>query len=214
MPRLGLSEFLAIAPLVRDVSARATDVMLLAKRDHVRSLRSLFEDLPNVRFTFVTAWDALQTVLVDMERHGYRVVPLPSFREACPYDLLGLNVVTGVDAIRVHRRLDAEHALYRRVLEAVGHGSYVVIHHDDERRLRSALLPRQYAVVNVRDPQFRSPNIFDWLETIDKAAELHAIDSCFLLMADSFQLGARAYLHAYTSSKPSAHRYKNVITIY
>lgn len=215
MPRLALSELLAIAALVRDISARVPDVMLLAKRDHVRSLRSMYEDLPNVRFKFIESWDALHKgVLHDLQTHGYRVIPLPSFREACPYALLGMNPDMALAGFQVQRHLADEHALHARVLEHTGNRPYVVVHHDDHRPLRHYLIPQGYVLINVRDPRFRTANIFDWIETIDQALELHAIDSCFLLMAECLRLRPRKYLHAYASKPSTAHRYKDVVTIF
>lgn len=222
LPRLSLSELIHISGLVRTICERSTDVMLLAKRDHVRPLRNLYADIPHVRFKFVDSWDELVAVrddsaplLQQIEDLGYRLVPLPSFREACPYAMLGLEVSLAKTNFRLQRNLDDERALLDRVRAEVG-ATYVVLHDDDTRRIRQLLIPDGLPVVRVRDPRWRTHNVFDWIQVIDHAVQLHAIDSCFLLLADLLDLKARKFCHSYcdptSSSRPGA--YHDVIVVW
>jgi hypothetical protein len=223
LPRLALSELIVLCGLVRGLCARAADVMLLAKRDHVRSIRNLYGDLPGVRFKLVDSWEALytpanaagETVLEEMARLGYRVIPLPSFREACPYRLLGVDPAARQHEFRLRRGLPEEGALHDRVVAAAG-GTYVVVHDDEARPIRRELLPRGYAVVSVRDPRFRTPNAFDWVRVIDGAVQFHGVDSCFMLLAEFLALRPRKYLHAYASGggAPQCCVYRDVVTIW
>jgi hypothetical protein len=218
LTRLSLSELMHVSGLVRSMCERSTDVMLLAKRDHVSPLRSLFGDLTKtVRFQFVDDWDDLTRragsggdSLLDRLQKQYRVVPLPSFREACPYAVLGLPQCLRETEFRLHRDLDREGDLCRRVAAAVGGGEYIVVHDDEQRRIRPYLLPEGLPVVSVRDPAFRTDTPFDWIQVIDGAQQLHAIDSCFLMMADMLCLRCRKYCHAYTNptaaARSTAHR--------
>lgn len=213
VPRLSLSELLTINGLVREICERSAEVMLLAKRDHVASLRCLYADVPNLRFKFLESWAGHEGVFDDVEKRGYRVVPLPSFREACPYTLLGLSHALAAEKFVVSRSLGAERAVHEAVVRAVG-PTYIVVHHDESRPIRRDLVPEGIPVVDVRDPQFRTDCIFDWIQTIDGALQFHGIDSCFLLMADALALRARKYFHAYASPTTAATRFRDVITIW
>ena len=216
LPRLSLSELIHISGLVRTICARSTDVMLLAQRNHVRPVRNLYEDVPNVRFQFVDSWDHAHQMLATLEAAGYRLVPLPSFREACPYAILGLEVSLAREAFQLHRNMDAEARLLDKVKRRVG-DAYVVVHDDETRRVRDLLIPEGLPVVRVRDPEWRTPNPCDWIQVIDNAVQFHGIDSCFLVLADALDLKARKYCHAYanptTKTRPGAYN-KNVIVVW
>lgn len=243
LPRLSLSELIHLNGLVRTICERSTDVMLLAKRDHVRPIRNLYGDIPHLRFHFVDTWEQVYgpgpgpvrdssdadadaataaaavapppSMLERMERQGYNIVPLASFRESCPYTMMGLPDALAETSFRVTRTLDAESALLDRVRSVVG-TVYAVVHDDEDRRIRRHLIPEGLTVVNVRDPRFRRANAFDWIQVLDHAVQLHAIDSCFLLMADMLSLRCRKFCHAYPN--PSAHTrssaYRDVITVW
>ena len=223
LPRLSLSELLHISGLVRTICERSTDVMLLVKRNHVRPIRNLYGDIPNVRFKFVDSWDQLVSstggsgggsLLELVEAMGYRLVPLPSFREACPYAMLGLEAALAKTEFRLQRNLDEERALLERVKSEVG-AVYAVVHDDETRRIRSHLVPEGLPVVSVRDPRWRTASIFDWAQVVDNAVQIHGIDSCFLRMADTLDLRARKFCHAYADATARAgHQYKDVIVVW
>lgn len=224
LPRLSLSELMYVNGLVRTVCRYATDVMLVAHQRHAAAVRHLYGDVKNVRFTFVTSWSQVYYddggdgghptgVIADLERRGYRVVPLPSFREACPYALLGLEVALARSAFAVERQPSREAGLLRRVVEAVG-TTFIVVHEDDERRLNPAYVPDGLPIVRVRDPAFRTANLFDWIQVLDQAIQVHGIDSCVLLLADFLRLRPRKFLHAYCDATTNHARYEDVTVIW
>ncbi len=222
LPRLSLSELMYVNGLVRTVCRYATDVMLVAHRRHATAVRHLYGDVKNVRFTFVTSWSqvyggdsgsAAGGVIADLEGRGYRVVPLPSFREACPYALLGLEVALARGLFAVERQPSREADLLRRVVEAVGN-TFIVVHEDEERRLNPACLPDGLPIVRVRDPAFRAANLFEWVQVLDHAIQVHGIDSCVLLLADFLRLRPRKFLHAYCDATTNHARYEDVTVIW
>lgn len=229
LPRLSISELVHLSGLVRTICERSTDVMLLAKRDHVRPIRTLYADIPNLRFRFVDSWDDAYgstkddddddngggSLLDQLEAKGFRLVPLPSFREACPYALMGLPVSLARTALEACRNPEAEAQLLRRVRAAAGQ-TYLVLHDDEERRIRRDLVPSGMPIVHVRDPLWRTENPFDWAAVIDHAVQLHGIDSCFVTMADALGLRARKFCHAYANPQMSGRPtpYHDVITVW
>lgn len=229
IPRLTLSDLIHVSGLVRTVCERSGHVMVVAKREHMRSIRGLFQDLPNLRFALVTGWQELYDdsvvddddddgggggVLDRLDRQGYRMVPLTSYRETCPYAMLGLPASLAATQFRLQRNLDVERALLDRVKRRVG-TAYTVVHDDARRRIRPDMLPASLPVVRMDDPDLRTANIFDWVQVIDNAVQLHAIESCVVMMADVLDLKARKYCHTYTDSSKHARpsRYRDVIMV-
>jgi NAD(P)-dependent dehydrogenase (short-subunit alcohol dehydrogenase family) len=192
--------------LVRRLARRRHHVLVVLRRRYLREALAMLADVPGVRFKLVDSWQSLwqsspesPSVLEALQRKGYQLVPLPSFRDVCPYVTLGLKSSLAWSGLRVRRRdVDAERALHERVQREVG-GVFAVVHDDEERRIRPELLPAELPVVHVRDPRFRTGSVFDWITTIDKAVHLHGIDSCFLYMACALGLGARRHCHAYAN---------------
>lgn len=219
LPRLSLCELIAACGLVRTVCSRSTDVMLVVNRDHVSPVRAMFSDVPNMRFTCVDSWEAVyagdrpgeRSFLDAMEAKGYKIIPLPSVRDLDVYGLLGLDRALMHTAFAVHRSSSVEEALLRRVVAETG-ATFSVKHDAPDRRIKPGTTG-PYPVVDVNDPRFKTANIFDWLMVMDRAIELHAIDSCFVMLADVLSLRPRKYVHAYTSPKMPRH-YRDAIVVW
>lgn len=215
VPRLAISDLIALCGLVHTLAAKCREVMVVAHRKHVHEVRALYEDA-HVRFTFIKGWDELygtHDVLAAARRSGYEVVPLASVGDCCPYRLLGIDPVEYGIGFRLTRRLDAEQALHDRIVAAVG-SKYVIVHDDETRRIRNQLLPPGVPVVRVRDPEWRTASVFDWIRTMDHAHELHAVHSCFALLADVLSLRVPSVLHAYASPCGARARYPGARVIY
>lgn len=220
LPRLSLCELIAVCGLVRAVCSRSIDVMLLMRKDHVSLVRHMFEGVPNLRFTRVDSWDALhrgntptgESLVDSLEKHGYSLIPLPSVRDMDVYAIMGLGRELMHTGFTVSRNVATEHALLEKIVSAVGE-AFVVMHDSGTRRIKREAITSSYPVVDVRDPAFRTPNIFDWITVLDRAIELHAIDSCFVMLADVMALRARKYVHAYASPKLPRH-YRDAIIIW
>lgn len=207
LPRLSLSDLMVVAPLVRRVAAVVPDTLVVAPRKYVHEARRL--DFGAARFLFVDSW---HSSWMDGTR-GYDLAPLPSFRHACPYAMAGLDPTLPHTDLVVRRDVDAERALLHRVHAAVGE-RYVVVHDDEERRIRRRLLPQGLPVVHVRDPAFRTRTVFDWIQVMDHAVQVHAIDSCFAVLADLLALRPRTFVHAYAHPGSQCPRYRDAVCVF
>lgn len=209
LPRLSLSELLHISGLVRSVCERSSDVILVAHRDHVRSLRNMYDDIPNLTFKLITEFT--HAMLDSVEDKGYRIIPLQSFRVACPYATMGVDPALAQTQFVTHRCLEHERELHNRICKDVG-PVYAVVHDDEKRPIKKHVLPKDVPIINVRDPKYRRGSIFDWVQTIDQAVQFHGIDSCFTMMADMLALRARKFVHVYFDQY-TVHKYKDVVPI-
>lgn len=202
VPRPALTDLMAVSGAVRHLADRGVHVMVVVHKRHASSVPRLYMDAgTGVRFTFVDDWDAdgqpPAAVMDGLQAKGYAVVHLHSVRDACPCAALGVSAGKARAAFRVSSDRAADDLL-DRIVQAVG-PTFVVVHDAGDRRIRRQLLPQGLPVVDVRDPAWRTPSIFDWAHALGQAAELHAIDSCFVLMAEAMSLRARRVLHAYAS---------------
>lgn len=230
IPRLSLSELLHVAGLVRHVCKHAAEVVLVTHKNNVAATKRLFDEsqeAQDLRFVFVRDWTALHTgegegevegegkggkkegVLCRMEAHGFTIMPLRSYREVCPYASMGLPSTAAL--IDVHRNLHTERQLLDRVREAVGK-VYAVVHDTDTRRIEAHILPPGLPVVRTDDPRFRTDTPFDWIQVLDHAMQLHAIDSSFMMLAHILTLRPRKYCHAYASNRADVPFRANVFT--
>lgn len=207
LPRLSLSELLHISGLVRSVCGRASDVILVAHRDHVRSIRNMYDGIPNLTFKLVTRYT--HAMLDSVEQQGYHIVPLQTFRSVCPYAVMGLDPLLAYSQFVTHRLLENERELHDIICADVG-PVYAVVHDDESRKIRKDLLPQGIPIVSVRDPKYRRGSIFDWVQTIDHAVQFHGIDSCFAMMADMLALRARKFVYC---EDHSSYKYKDVVPI-
>lgn len=199
-----LSEFIALSGVVRHLCAGSTtDVMLLADRDHVSSLRALFVGVPGLRFMFVLP-EEVPATLKALRDAGCDIVRLRGMRVSDPYAAMSIPK----PPLEVDRHPTAEAALLHATRQAHGDG-YVVVHGDG---VRVDLLPQRASVVRL--PPSAAHNIFNWVGVLEHAAEFHATDSSYLLMADALSLRTRKFLHAYASAHPT-HKYSaDVVTIW
>lgn len=200
IPRLSLAELIYLVGLVRTLRSHKMDVMVITHKRHAPHVRVLYGDMPGVRFTFLSGWSELhddEPVLRRMQDAGYTLLPLSSYRTVCPYAVVGLPSSVAGTEFNVERAPQAEKALLDRVRAEVG-DTYVVVHDKPGRRLRKHLLPDALPVVRVDDPRFQASSPFEWIQVMDHALQLHAVDSCFLMLANILALRPRKFCHAYT----------------
>ena len=217
MPRLSLTEVLLCAGLIRSLCEVAASVLVVVPKAHATSVRRLFDER-NVRFAFVDDWASLtDTVLTTATAQGYDLVPLASYRDACPYTAMGLAWTVAATNLRIQRIGDAERRLLDAVKRVVG-DTYVVVHENAARRIRPQLVPAGMPVVRTDDPRFASTTFFDWIQVLDHAMQLHAIDSSYLLLADLLALRPRKFCHAYANDAAGlsfrAGVYRDVVVVW
>lgn len=214
VPHLGLGDMIILNGMVRVACRVHDEVMLVAKKSYVNSLRCLFGSIPNLRLKFVEECHELCAndwrLVRDIQAMGYELLPVGvhsqknDWRDLDPvwshamYRQVGLDPNLMYAEFRVFRNPDSEALMLHLVRSAVGQ-AYVVVH-DDPRRgyvIDRTCLPRGLPVVHVDDPRWRSDNIFDYAQVIDNAVQFHGFDSCFMLMADFLHLGHSNFCHVY-----------------
>lgn len=214
VPHLGLGDMILLNGLVRKACMANAEVMLFVKKAYISSLRSLFEDLANLRLRFVEEQHALYAdganALATVVKQGYELVLLgqhsgsnewkklhPLWSKAL-YRQVGMDPEDMYALFHVNRPTARENAMLEAVRAAVG-DVYVVVHDDASRGMTidASHLPPGMPVVHVDDARWRTNNIFDYATVIDNAMQFHGFDSCFMLMADFLNLKTEKFCHAY-----------------
>lgn len=208
IPRFGLRELVHLNGLVRTLCSRSIDVMLVVNRSHVSPLRHLFADTKNLRFTFLKDWsDVYKTdVIASLQTSGYEIITLPSFRDTCPYTMLGEDPALARTEFWVHRDEKVERWVYDTIVGVSQ--PYIVVYQCPDKRIRTDLLPKGYRIIEL--PVNANP--FDWIRVLDHAVQFHAVDSGALLIADIMCLRPQKFFHSYASHDVPT-RYHDVVTV-
>lgn len=200
---LGLGDHLVCNALVRVRAAPFQRVGLFCKPRYKASVAFMYRDLPQVELLEVTddaeAEAVARTLHAPVMRVGFERLDSRDFVESF-YRQAGLDPRLRYEGFHVERNREREEACYRRLVR--GDGPYLFLHDDasrgfaiDRRRIGSTL-----PIVRPEG----SDNIFDYLAVLERAAEVHCIDSAFANLAESMpELAAgRIVLHGY--AKPTS----------
>jgi len=201
---LGLGDTLIMYGMVRYYAGCYDRVAYVAKRRYRNACEQLFANLDNVDVLYIEddheispAFGANPEILRSYERNGFDVIRIglhaphgtPMPRD--PVFAKNFYLQVGLDPSMTHALFEIERSrereidLYRRVVRK--HGlHYVVVHQDETRGLfvKPEHIPPRIPVYDVDDPEVRSDNIFDYCMVLEKAYEIHGMDSCFMLLAD------------------------------
>lgn len=198
---LGLGDHILCRELVRHLLAIHGSLGLFVKRPYLESVRFMYRDDPAIRFfavrddrevaRFLRHWPDAACIRIgfdelDISRH--------SFAEDF-YRQFGLDYAKRWEGT-VRRDPEREEALYRRL---VGHpGPYLFLHDDPGR---GYVIDRRRVTPDlpiIRPLPGLTPNIFDYALVMERAAEIHCMDSSFRHVADTLGLsGPRLFLHLY-----------------
>lgn len=172
--------------------------------------------------------DADCSVIEDFVRRGFdlvvlgvHVMDLDQWNSLHPDFSHRFYVQTGVDHavsythFRPRRDPGREQRLYDRVVAQFG-PEYIFVHEDRARGLDidRRLLPAGVPVFDAHDPDVRSDNILDYCMVMERAKELHFIDSCFALLADRLPgVTCPTTCHAYARGPVHASLYAKDVAI-
>jgi len=214
---LGLGDHLICCGLVRNLAAASPRVGLFAKKGYAASVRFLYRDLPSIEVI---------PVADDQEVHAFlgRFADLPVWRVGFEhvasstqgfaegfYRQYGLDYELRWSGFHLRRDRERESRLFERL--GCGREPYVFLHDDPSRGLviRRDLLPQGMRLVF--PDRALTDNLFDWGMVLEKAAEIHCMDSSFRHLADCLQPETdKLFLHHYVkhSDVPSRHAWRKI----
>ncbi|HEU5114896.1 MAG TPA: hypothetical protein VFT82_03980, partial [Candidatus Paceibacterota bacterium] len=189
---------------------RYKKVTTFAKPQNLISVRFMFRDLPNVRVIegddiFARAYIFLNKFKIWPWRHdeikkiGFEDLkrdPSKKF-EIEFYELAGVPFEKKWESFHIERDRAAEEIL----LKKAGISGQFAFVHDDKTRgygINETLIPS--GLILFRPQKGLSKNVFDYCGAIERAAEIHVIDSSFMFLIDCLEYdnpGQKLFVHRY-----------------
>ena len=189
---LGLGDIIICNGLIRHVSKLnpLRQIFLICPQKFITSVSFMVKDISNLKLLIMDDGEAHE-LLDDMPdndkiyvgHHNLSSTPSNSFDESF-YNQLGIPFKMRWTNFKVERDIERECSLREQL--RLTPNEYIFIHDDPSRNfiinpefIESKTLPR------ISPSTQYTNNIFDYISILEGAKEIHCIDSCFRLLADS-----------------------------
>jgi hypothetical protein len=205
---LGLGDHIICNGLVREIISNNEEYSLFVKPHNFDSIQFMYKDLPNLyfiladdRFCVEFLKNKEKKIIVGFDSHPN--IPWDEFF----YFQHKIDFSKRWDSFKVTRDLDKELFLYDKLNPK--NEEYILIHSkgsDNIDRIDYSVFKEDVKKIYVEK---HTNNIFDYLTLIEKAKEIHCIESSFQVMVDSFELNNKLYFHNNKNSRGFQHKIKN-----
>jgi len=203
---LGLGDQIACNGLVRAIKEKYDRVYVFAKPKNTKNVMRMFADdleirvmameEPNVR-QFMNIAPQNEYLIIGHEKLHKELVNDPNGRfDQIFYKMAGLPFEYKWDKFYFKRHMDTERDAYYNLLGLTDDSEFIFVHDDKDRPIPPDRLPSDIKIIR---PNRMDISIFDFLYTIEKAKEIHCIDSSFFNLIDCIQLREddNLYFHKY-----------------
>jgi hypothetical protein len=198
---LGLGDHIICNGLVRNLILPTKNYRLIVKNRNYKSVSFMYRDLYNLSFLIVD--DEIDIInyiknyksdiiKMDFDKH------LKFLSEGCCWDLafykeFGIDFKKRWDDFYIKRDLDVEYSLYKKLNPY--DEPFVLIHNIDSLgvdRINYNFVTRDKLIIEVK----KTETIFDYIHIIEKADEIHCIDSSFIHLVESVSTNTdKLYYH-------------------
>ncbi len=211
----GLGDHFMVHGIVREYCKRYKKVAIFSLPHNYASVSFMFRDLDNL--TIIRGDEAFAREFIRQNETAsgpekYDEVKILGFeylrRSGTPleqqfYDLAGVDLAKKWDNFYVERDYAREQDLFEKIAPQE---DYVFLHEDTSRRftINREKIPKHFAVYTA-DPTLTN-NAFDYCTLIERAKEIHVIDSSFMFLIDCLAYnapGQKLFVHRYARPNPS-----------
>jgi len=202
---LGLGDQIACNGLVRAKAALYDKVYVFAKPKNTKNVMRMFRDDPKIMTIPMEERDVRQFMQISPQNH-YLIIGHEKLHEELARDPKGRfdqvfykmgNVPFEAkwDLFHLERDLGVEEDVFYNKLGLTDDKEFIFVHDDSDRPMLPDKLPQGVKIIR---PDRKDISIFDFLYTIEKAKEVHCIDSSFFNLIDCIQLRQDdLYFHKY-----------------
>ncbi len=209
---LGLGDHFICNGMVREYCKKRDRVAIFSLPRNYASVSFMFRDVPNLEIIPGDEAFALLFIFLNKFRRKYHEVKnvgLPHLdifdsepMEKQFYRLAGIDFAKKWESFHVERDRAREQALFDKIKPE---GDYIFLHEDAARGLviDRKKIPEQYTVVSPASGI--TDNIFDFCTVIERAREIHLIDSSFMYLVDLLPYtnpGQKIVIHRYARPNP------------
>lgn len=208
---LGLGDHIMCHGIVREYCKKYDQVSIFSRLNNYPSVSFMFRDLKNL--TIIKGDDDFARDLISKNQHAsntekYDEVKIIGFQDlnrnsGVPlekqfYDTAGLSISKKWDSFYVERDFEKEKSVFNKYAPKE---DYVFVHEDTSRKY---IIKRKYINKNYKIflPNNKiAENIFDYCTIVEKAKEIHVIDSSFMFLVDCLNYNnpnQKLYIHRYS----------------
>lgn len=202
---LGLGDHIMCHGIVREYCKKYDKAALFSLPRNLASVSFMYRDIPNLEIiggdeAFIKNYLAQNGAKYDSVKIiGFEYLNRQSGEplEKQFYKIAGVDLAKKWDGFFVKRDFEKEKALYDRLAPKT---DYVFLHEDAPRnyRIDRKKIGRKYKIFEP-DPKL-TENLFDYCSIIEKAKEIHVIDSSFMFLIDCLAYKnpeQKLFLHRY-----------------
>jgi len=206
---LGLGDHIICHGIVREYCKKYDRVGIFCHPHNYQSVSFMYRDLKNLEIMQGSEKDAREFARQGGRgnKHAFDEMKIVGFEnldgnsgelfEKQFYRLAGVDFSKKWDSFFVERDREREEVLWEKVAPR---GEYVFLHEDSPRnyRIERRMIDSRYPIVTA-NPKTAS-NAFDYCTVIERAKEIHVIDSSFMFLVDCLSYrnpDQKLYVHRY-----------------
>lgn len=208
---LGMGDHILCNAIVRIAALVHDDIVLFAKPNNIKNVQYMYRDLKNLSCVAYLDKD-IQAFIRRTPQNKYLIVGItPQWFAKMDaggfetfdigfYESVGISIEEKWNHFHFERDLDLEKHIFYDVLRITDDDEFIFVHDDLERdRHFKPEYIEGKKIVRVTD--HLDIGLFDFLYTIQKAREVHVMNSSFSCLIDTMQLPTRypdnLFLHSY-----------------
>lgn len=208
---LGLGDHIMCHGIVREYCKKYEKVAIFCLPHNFSSVSFMYRDLINLTI-LECDYDSPKKFLLQktsqFDKLNYDEIKIIGYQDLNKnsdtplemqfYQLAGVPFNKKWDSFYIKRDFEKERALFERVAPR---GDYVFVHEDISRgfTINKELIGKDCAVLSA--DQGRTNNIIDYCTVIERAKEIHVIDSCFMFLIDFLPYNnpdQKLFIHRYS----------------
>lgn len=206
---LGMGDHILCNGLVRTYAEKHPKVFLFSKPQNVKNVAYMYRDLPKIKIIGMNDADVKFFMQVNPD-NNYLVVGITADwfrrfnnREFGTFDQ-GFYTVANVpledkwNKFFFQRELETEKEAFYNKLGLKDNEEFIFVHDNPEqgRNFKKTYLPSGIKIIKPGD--YKDIGLFDFLFTIEKAKEVHVMNSSFMNLIDTMQLRNHGiFMHEY-----------------
>lgn len=208
-PHQGLGDHLLCNGLYRQIASRNTRVLITVKRNYYPELSNMLSDVRNISLIKIPNYKSWKTTrffqmlarlfrikVLGLGSYGQNFFPIGVRFDNNFYDQAMIDFRHRWDSFSVPRRIEKELEIFD-ILGCV-ESDYIFLHEDDSRNfvIDRALLPKGYRVITPLPPK-NGINLVDYRLVIERAFQIHVIESSFAAFIESIPTKNSLFAHRY-----------------
>lgn len=202
---LGMGDMIACNGIVRAYAEQYDRVYVFCKPKNVKNVLRMYKD--NEKIYTVPMEDSQIKEFMRMFSNNYLVIGHEKLHEELRkdpngrfdqifYKMANVPFEDKWNKFKFERDLEEEKNVFYNKLGLKDNEEFIFVHDDKERQININKLPKGLKIIK---PDRMDISLFDFLYTIEKAKEVHVIDSSFFNLIDCIRLRSdnNLYFHKY-----------------